>query len=143
MRIRLNDNTPVPPFEQIRAQLSLHVASGRLMPGDKLPPIRALAAQLNVSTNTIARSYRELINAGVAEAAGRRGTRITATPPIAHDVALRSEQVQEAADRFATLADELNVATDEALEAVIMAIRRVSQNQAASAVPGRAEEQPT
>lgn len=123
MQLRLDHTTPVPPFEQIRAQLALHVASGRLTPGDRLPPIRDLANQLDVSTNTIARAYRELINAGIAEAAGRRGTRITAAPPVAHDVAQRTELLEEAAQRYAMVARELNAATDEALEAVIVAIR--------------------
>lgn len=127
MRIRLDSRTAVPPFEQVRAQLALHVAAGRLVPGERLPAIRMLAAELDVSTNTIARAYRELINAGIAEAAGRRGTRITAAPPVAHDVAQRNEQIQEAAKRFALAAHELGVRTDEALEAVIVAIR--SHNQ--------------
>lgn len=124
MRIRLDHATPVPPFEQIRAQLALHVAAGRLTPGDQLPAIRSLAKDLDVSTNTVARAYRELINAGIAEAAGRRGTRITEAPPVAHDIAQRAEQVRLAAERFALAAAELNVSTDEALEAVIVAIRR-------------------
>lgn len=129
MRIRIDHATPVPPFEQIRAQLALHVAAGRLTPGDKLPAIRDLAQELDVSTNTVARAYRELINAGIAEAAGRRGTRITAAPPVAHDIAERAEQVQHAAERFALTAAELNVSTDEALEAIIHAIRRTNDRR--------------
>lgn len=124
MRIRLDHAAPVPPFEQIRGQLALHVAAGRLTPGDQLPTIRSLADQLAVSTNTVARAYRELIDAGIAEAAGRRGTRITQAPPVAHDIAQRAEEMQHAAERFALTAAELNVSTDEALEAVILAIRR-------------------
>ena len=124
MRLRVDHATPVPPFEQIRAQLALHVAAGRLRPGDQLPSIRSLASDLDVSTNTIARAYRELINAGIAEAAGRRGTRVTAEPPVAHNVAARSEQLEQAADRFALAAQSLNAPADEALEAIILAIRR-------------------
>jgi len=126
VRLRLNHSAPVPPFEQIRAQLALHVAAGRLRAGERLPPIRSLATELDVSTNTVARAYRELINAGIAEAAGRRGTRITASPPVAHDIALRSEQLEAAAQTFAVTARELGIETDEALEAVIIAIRNVS-----------------
>lgn len=129
MRIRLDHGTPVPPFEQIRAQIALHVAAGRLIPGDRLPAIRSLADELDVSTNTIARAYRELITADIAEAAGRRGTRITAAPPVAHDVAQRSKEIEAAADRFALAAQEWNVATDEALEAVIIALRRTSNER--------------
>lgn len=132
MRIRLDHRTPVPPFEQIRAQLALHVAAGRLTPGERLPAIRSLADELDVSTNTIARAYRELINAGIAEAAGRRGTRITAAPPVAHDVAQRSEQLEAAADRFALAARELSVSTDEALEEVIFALRRSNTDRVAA-----------
>ena len=131
MRIRLDHTTPVPLFEQIRAQLALHVAAGRLTARDRLPAIRTLADELDVSTNTIARAYRELINAGIAEAAGRRGTRITAAPPVAHDVAQRSEQIEAAADRFALTASELSVTTDEALEAIIVAIRRRNDRRSA------------
>ena len=125
MRLRLDPRTAVPPFEQVRGQLALHVAAGRLVPGERLPPIRVLARELDVSTNTIARAYRELINAGIAEADGRNGTRITAAPPVAHDVALRSEQLSHAAQQFAVAARELDISIDEALEAVIAAIRRL------------------
>ena len=123
MRLRLDPTTPVPPFEQIRAQLALHVAAGRLQPGERLPPIRTLASELEVSTNTIARAYRELINAGIAEAAGRRGTRITSAPPIAHSVTFRSEQLEAAAAAFAQTCTDLGVTIDEALEAAILALR--------------------
>ena len=90
MRLRIDSHTAVPPFEQIRAQLALGVASGRLRPGNRLPTIRTLAEELDVSPNTVARAYRELILSGIAEAAGRRGTFITDAPPVAHDVARRS-----------------------------------------------------
>lgn len=123
MRLRLDAHTPVPPFEQIRAQLALGVASGRLRPGSRLPTIRTLALELDVSANTVARAYRELIGSGIAEAAGRRGTFITQAPPIAHDVARRSELLSEAADRFARAAAESGATIDEALEAVISALR--------------------
>jgi len=94
-----------------------------------------------VSTNTIARAYRELINAGIAEAAGRRGTRITEAPPVAHDVVYQSELVAEAANQFALVAHELDIATDEALEAVIIALRTVkAQQRVAAAGPGGAAD---
>jgi len=127
MRLRLDPNAPVPPFEQIRAQVALHVAAGRLHPGDRLPAIRTLASELDVSANTIARAYRELISAGIAEAAGRRGTRITSAPPIAHAVAQRSEALQAAAADFAASVHELSVTIDEALEAAIIALRHHNQ----------------
>ena len=54
------------------------VGAGRIGPGDALPPIRALAAELGVNRNTVAAAYRQLVAAGVAETHGRGGTAIAA-----------------------------------------------------------------
>lgn len=123
MQLRLDPTTPVPPFEQIRAQIALHVAAGRLRPGDRLPTIRSLADDLDVAPNTIARAYRELITEGICEAAGRRGTFVSDEPPVAHEVTRRTELLTSAAGHFAATAHELGVPMDEALEAVIDALR--------------------
>lgn len=58
------------------------VSRGDLTPGDALPPIRALAAELQVNRNTVAAAYRVLVSAGVAQAGGRRGTAIADIPDI-------------------------------------------------------------
>src|SRR5579884_479260 len=54
-----------PIYLQIVQQIQGLVASGRLGPGEELPPIRTLAEQLLVNPNTVARAYRELAAAGV------------------------------------------------------------------------------
>lgn len=58
------------------------VSRGDLPPGCVLPPIRALAAELQVNRNTVAAAYRQLVAAGVAHADGRRGTVIAALPDL-------------------------------------------------------------
>jgi DNA-binding transcriptional regulator YhcF (GntR family) len=62
------------PYTQIRDGIGQLAASGHLQPGDRLPTVRELAAQLDVAPNTVARAYRELEQAGVIETRGRRGT---------------------------------------------------------------------
>jgi DNA-binding transcriptional regulator YhcF (GntR family) len=76
---------PEPPFEQLRAQLASRVASGELPAGTKLPTVRALAADVGLAVNTVARVYRELEADGVVVTEGRRGTFVasTTTPPDA------------------------------------------------------------
>lgn len=64
----------VPPFEQLREALIERIGSGELAPGRKLPPVRALAAELGLAPNTVARSYKELEAAGFVETRGRGGT---------------------------------------------------------------------
>jgi DNA-binding transcriptional regulator YhcF (GntR family) len=38
--------SPVPPYEQVRAQLARQVQAGELAPGTRLPTVRRLAADL-------------------------------------------------------------------------------------------------
>lgn len=63
-----------PPFEQLRAQVVAAVAVGQLAAGAKLPTVRALAAELGLAVNTVARTYRELEAGGVIETRGRAGS---------------------------------------------------------------------
>src|SRR3954452_22567352 len=55
----------VPIYLQIVQQIKSQVATGRLAPGEELPPIRVLAERLLVNANTVARAYRELAAEGV------------------------------------------------------------------------------
>ncbi|MDH6501017.1 DNA-binding transcriptional MocR family regulator [Streptomyces sp. SAI-149] len=56
------------------------MGSGELEPGQLLPPMRELAAELSVNPNTVAAAYRTLRERGVIETAGRRGSRVRSKP---------------------------------------------------------------
>jgi GntR family transcriptional regulator len=120
----------VPPYEQIRAQVAGHVAGGRLRPGDRLPTVRALAADLGVAAGTVARAYRELESAGVVSSRRRVGTVVTGPAP-----APALEEVRRAADRLA------RVARDAGLDdgATLDLLRSVLTAPAAPAVHERAD----
>ena len=63
-----------PPFRQLHELVVAAIADGRLLPGERLPTVRALAAHLGLATNTVAGAYRSLEEAGVVEGRGRAGT---------------------------------------------------------------------
>jgi len=75
--ITLDPTSGTPPYEQIRQQITGHVESGELQPGDRLPTVRRLAQDLLIAANTVARAYRELEHTGVIETRGRAGSFIT------------------------------------------------------------------
>ncbi|UQX04853.1 PLP-dependent aminotransferase family protein [Streptomyces sp. RerS4] len=58
------------------------IDSGRLAPGTRLPPYRALAADLGIARNTVADAYAELVEEGWLSARQGSGTRVAkrATP---------------------------------------------------------------
>jgi DNA-binding transcriptional MocR family regulator len=68
---------------EISAAVEAGVRSGALPAGAALPPIRAAAAQLGVSPATVAAAYQALRRRGIAESAGRHGTRVRPRPAIA------------------------------------------------------------
>jgi GntR family transcriptional regulator len=72
---------PTPPYEQLRRQLVELIRYGMLAPGDRLPPLRQLAADLGLAVGTVARTYRELEVAGMVVSRRGGGTRVAAGRP--------------------------------------------------------------
>lgn len=118
MTFRFDPSSHIPPYEQLRAQLSVMVAVGHLEPGTRLPTVRELAAALEVSPGTVARAFRELEHDRVLEGRGRRGTFVVDEPPDSEPLAERRRRVTEAASTFAFTARQLGVGLDAAAEAL-------------------------
>lgn len=76
MKLRIDQRSAVPPYEQLRVQLTRAIARGSLSPGDRLPTVRALAADLGLAPGTVQRAYRELESAGLVVTRGRHGTTV-------------------------------------------------------------------
>ena len=81
MQIRISELDGVPIYLQIVNQVKFLVASGRLSPGEEMPPIRVLAETLTVNPNTVARAYRELETEGIVEKRRTSGTYISDSGP--------------------------------------------------------------
>jgi GntR family transcriptional regulator len=74
--LKINLNSAVPIYEQLINEITRLVEAKELQPGDHLPTIRALAAQIDVAVNTVARAYQELERQQIIESNGRKGSRI-------------------------------------------------------------------
>jgi GntR family transcriptional regulator len=113
MILSVDLDSPVPPYEQIRAQIATMTASGVLPPGSRLPAIRQLAADLGLAAGTVARAYRELEAAGLLVSRSRHGTHITRPPALTPDE--RTGQLRQAAVSYAHLASQLGVSPEETI----------------------------
>ncbi|HCV36478.1 MAG TPA: GntR family transcriptional regulator [Acidimicrobiaceae bacterium] len=129
MVLRLDAETAIPLFEQVRAQLSVMVAVGHLEPGSRLPTVRYMASQLGLAAGTIARTYRELESDGVVEGRGRRGTFVVDEPPHSEPVQERRERVKAAALRFVFELRQLGVNPETAYLAVTEAFRELEDSE--------------
>lgn len=83
---------------EIAASVEHAVGSGELLPGQPLPPMRELAARLDVNPNTVAAAYRTLRERGVIETAGRRGSRVRPKPATTGRDELRLDVPEGARD---------------------------------------------
>lgn len=77
--IKVVTGDPRPIFRQIVDGVRRKVAIGELPPGSKLPSVRALAMQLTVNTNTVAKAYAELTSDGLIES--RKGVGVFVCEP--------------------------------------------------------------
>ncbi|MBL3668531.1 GntR family transcriptional regulator [Streptomyces sp. M2CJ-2] len=112
--IRVNHASPVPPYEQVRAQLADLISVGRLRQGDRLPSVRQLASDLGLANNTVVRAYRELESAGLVRTRRGSGTQVIA-PAAAID---SKAKLAEHARTYAAAAGRLGVSNEEALAAI-------------------------
>jgi GntR family transcriptional regulator len=102
MELRVSTGDGVPIYLQIATQVKHLVASGRLAPGDEIPPIRVLAQQLLVNPNTVARAYLELEREGVVQKRHGSGTYISGNgSPLA-----RKERLKIVSERIDALLAE-------------------------------------
>ncbi len=116
MDITIDPASATPPYEQVRLRIAELAAAGALTAGEKLPPVRALAADLSLAVNTVARAYRELELAGLVETRGRLGTVVTAR------AAGTPAEAQKAAVAYAEKALAVGVPPETALALVRAAL---------------------
>jgi DNA-binding transcriptional regulator YhcF (GntR family) len=109
MILRVDPDSPVPPYEQVRAQIAALARDGELPAGARLPTVRALAADLGIAVNTVARAYRELETAGLVETRGRHGTFVT------HRAGGVPAEAERLAARYAEETHRLGLAPAQAL----------------------------
>ena len=96
--ITVDLSSATPPYEQIRSQIETMVVHGTLLPGERLPTVRQLAADLGIANGTVARAYRDLEAAGLVATEGRRGTVVAPAAPAENAAARRTELAALATD---------------------------------------------
>ena len=117
MQIHINPNDGVPIYLQIVNQVKYLVAAGRLSAGEEIPPIRALAQQLLINPNTVARAYLELENAGLVTKRHGSGTYVSDQgSPLGRRE--RRKILAERADALLAEARHLGVPVSEVLDII-------------------------
>ena len=115
MNLHISANDGVPIYLQIVNQVRYLVASGRLVPGAEMPPIRVLAERLLINPNTVARAYRELEVAGIVVKRRTAGTFVSDNgSPLERRERLKI--LTERIDALLAEARQMNVGIDETVQ---------------------------
>ncbi|MGZ8581110.1 MAG: GntR family transcriptional regulator [Actinomycetota bacterium] len=121
MIVRIDPHGRVPPYEQVRVQISEMIATGVVAEGNRLPTIRQLARDLGVAEGTIARAYRELERDGWIETRRRHGS--FAKRPASTPADERDRAIQEAATAFAVRVAQAGADPDDAVRVIRETLR--------------------
>jgi GntR family transcriptional regulator len=118
LTLHLDFHSGLPIYTQIVNQIQSQLANKILKPGDQLPTVRALAQELRVNFNTVARAYRILDEARIISTQQGRGTYITEIPPPEVSERLRHESLAALTQRFIAEAFRLGFSEREVSQMV-------------------------
>ncbi len=117
MHIILNHTSMVPIYEQIMDYMKSAIISGELKPGEGLPSVRALAAELKISALTVKKAYDRLEEDGFVVTVHGKGSFVAET-----DTGLAEEaRRRDAEEKLAQAVDSVRSAglTDEEIRALL------------------------
>ena len=102
LEVDIEKRSAVPIYAQLRDQIRLLIHRGALVPGDMMPTVRALAVDLGINANTVARVYRDLQSEGLLRLERGIGTSVMAPP---RDRTVHDEDFQAISGKAAELVE--------------------------------------
>ena len=85
MILKIDMASEIPIYQQVRDEIVSLIGMGELKPGDELPAVRSLAADLGINPMTIQKSYNILKNEGFIEIHRRVGARVSSLDNLKQD----------------------------------------------------------
>ena len=107
----MNFDTSIPIYLQVVNDLKGKIASGQILPGEKLPSGRELSQQYQINPNTAARVYQVLEQQGICETRRGLGTFVVEQEEIQKTV--REEMAKDLARKFLERMNALGFTVEE------------------------------
>ncbi len=124
IRFLLDPKDGSPFYRQIIDQIKFGISAGKLKIGEQLPTVRALAVELKVNLNTVAKAYKELEIQHILESQQGTGTFINS-----HDILIsekeKQKKIQDICKEFSTIAFTYGFSIDN----MIQELKNLNQNE--------------
>ncbi|HSZ57770.1 MAG TPA: GntR family transcriptional regulator [Tepidisphaeraceae bacterium] len=134
LEISIATGSTVPIYRQIADQICRAAVTGQLAPGEQVPSVRALAEQLVVNPNTVARTYADLIREGVLEAQKGKGVFVARRRAV-YTRAERLRRLQATLNAYVNEGIYLGFAPEDLRQALEQKLRPLSQSAVKGAGP--------
>src|SRR5947207_15447745 len=121
--IAIATGSPVPIYRQIADQIGRAIATGQLTAGEQMPSVRALAEQLVINPNTVARTYADLIRDGVLEAQQGKGVFVARRRTV-YTKTERLRRIEASLQAFVSEGVQLGFTPEELREALDRKLRK-------------------
>lgn len=108
----------MPIYRQIQDQIRYGIASGRLMPGEQLPTVRALSVELQINPNTVIKAYTELERQAVLTTEQGSGTFVAEVPAHSLSEDERTAKLRSLCAEFLSQAAQYGFAPAEVLQTI-------------------------
>lgn len=125
MGIEFDNNQPI--YLQIMNYIKGEIITGKLKPGDKIPSVRELAAELQINPNTVQRTFQELERETIVETRRGMGRYVTGSEETI--LTVKKEMAQDVLDRFIRGMQELGFQGEDILTAVAESIHQRDNEQ--------------
>ncbi len=113
LHFHIDPKSSIPIYEQVKQGIILLIISGYLQEGDRLVPIRELATQLGINTNTIVKVYYQLDLEGYLYAQPGTGYFVKGCPAGKPDA--MGELFQKITDEYLSKAIKLGYSLEDML----------------------------
>lgn len=107
-----DNNLPI--YTQLISHIKLAIASGELLPGDRLSTVRELAAEAGVNPNTMQRAFQELEREGLVFSQRSSGRFVTEDTAVIDNVKL--SLAEQNTDAFLTAMKRLGYEKKEIIK---------------------------
>jgi molybdate-binding protein/DNA-binding transcriptional regulator YhcF (GntR family) len=113
-------------YRQLAEKVRQEILEGVLKPGDRLPPLREMAAQWSCTIGTVQHAYQELVQQGLVTSRAGQGTRVVERPPgsVQSGIPLRRAALVHRAESFLLEAVTAGYSLEEVDSAVRQAMDR-------------------
>lgn len=120
MVIEFDNNQPI--YLQIMNYIKGEIVTGKLKPGDKIPSVRELAAELQINPNTVQRTFQELERETIVETRRGMGRYVTGSEETI--MTIKREMAREVLERFIRGMEELGFQGEDIVAAVAENLQR-------------------